>query len=151
MNSLIVFVFFIVGASCEKLCTDNCASNEVFTFCGGIGKCQRNCMTRNLPINKTCACEPGCQCKPGFIRDYRFNCIPTNKCPALLPTGNKICPANEAYSDCMAGCQRTCNTLNVAFKCKCVEGCVCNKGYVRSDITNLCVLENDCKCKDLYN
>lgn len=148
MKSVIVFVFFIVAASCEPFCKDNCRSNEVYTACGGAGMCQKNCMTRNIPNNKVCDCENGCQCKPGFIRDHRFICIPNNQCPALLPAGNKKCPANEVFSDCMAGCQKTCNTLDIAFKCKCVEGCVCNEGYVRSDITNLCVLVNECKCKD---
>ena len=141
-------MFFIVSASCQKLCTENCASNEEYTDCGGAGMCQRNCMTRNLPIKKTCDCEPGCQCKSGFIRDFRFNCIPNNKCSALLPTGQKVCLANEVYSECMAGCQKTCSTLDIAFKCKCIEGCVCMDGYVRSDITNLCVLENKCKSKN---
>lgn len=150
MKSLIAFVLFIVGVSCQTLCINNCAINEEYTICGGIGMCQKNCMTRNLPI-KECICEPGCQCKPGFIRDYRFICIPNNKCPVRsLPIGSRICPANEVYSECMAGCQKTCNTLDVAFKCKCVEGCVCNEGYVRSDITNLCVLEERCKSNDSY-
>lgn len=150
MKSLIVFVLFIACVSCQTLCTNNCASNEVYSICGGIGKCQKNCMTRNLPIDKTCVCEPGCLCRPGFIRDYRFICIPNNHCPKVqLPVGSKICPANEVYSDCMAGCQKTCNTLDVIFKCKCVKGCVCNEGYVRHDITNLCVLEDKCKSKNL--
>ena len=58
------------------------------------------------------------------------------------------CPPNSNYSLCASSCPETC--LHVAEEpgCEeqCVEGCVCNPGFVLSN--DKCVPREDCGCVD---
>lgn len=116
-------------------------------------------------------------CGPGF-RCQNGQCVARTDCPAImpppLPTGcsydsytdingcpkvaivcpqqNGRCGSNSVYSTCASACPQTCNNVGMAFACNrmCVEGCVCNTGYIfRTDNQTLgCVLENDCPLRD---
>ncbi|KAJ0006358.1 hypothetical protein NQD34_013631 [Periophthalmus magnuspinnatus] len=62
----------------------------------------------------------------------------------------KPCPPNSHYSDCTAPCPPTCSDL-FPLLCHlppstCVEGCLCDAGYVLSD--NKCVRLDQCGCMD---
>ncbi|XP_075427180.1 IgGFc-binding protein-like isoform X9 [Ascaphus truei] len=60
------------------------------------------------------------------------------------------CPTNSRYTDCASLCPPTCNDIFAPAVCdkpvQCMEGCVCNKGYVLSD--DKCVPLSDCGCRD---
>lgn len=154
MNNFVILVFASIlltlpapSHSGAVLCDQNCASNEIYSRCTGPN--QRNCWARNLTIADE-DCVTGCVCAPRFIRDPNtYLCIPEDKCPPLPKPWT--CPLNEVYSKCNAGCQKTCDTLNVAFKCKCVPGCVCKNGYVRSQISGKCIPIEDCSCEHLFS
>ena len=106
------------------------------------------CSTRNTTVEE-CACVSGCICKAGFIRDANtYKCIKISSCP---PIDSKTCARNEVYSECGATwCQKNCNTINENwFKCACVTGCICRDGYIRSPITNQCILITSCESKYL--
>jgi hypothetical protein len=50
------------------------------------------------------------------------------------------------YSACGAnGCQNTCANPTLGQVCRgmCIEGCVCQEGYLRDDFNN-CVLAEEC-------
>ena len=58
-----------------------------------------------------------------------------------------ICPLNEIFTDCKAGCQLTCFTqfLNAPQKnCGCVPGCVCKDGFIRDANTFVCIPKTKC-------
>ena len=56
------------------------------------------------------------------------------------------CPPNSNYSFCASRCPKTC-TSGDTTRCdqSCVEGCVCNEGFVLSG--DQCVSLADCGCK----
>lgn len=56
------------------------------------------------------------------------------------------CPRNSRYSDCASACPPTCPFPDKPQKCnkKCVQGCVCLKGYALSD--GACVPVKSCGC-----
>ncbi|KAI8485101.1 hypothetical protein Bbelb_372070 [Branchiostoma belcheri] len=65
--------------------------------------------------------------------------VPTD-CP--LP-----CMANAHYASCTTACPATCRDRNAPNTCEvqqCVEGCVCDDGFVLGG--NKCTLEADCGC-----
>ena len=140
--TILSFLFPVPSLSGDVSCDKICPQWEVYSRCAGPN--QPNCSNRSATTDEP-QCMPGCVCTRGMIRDPNtFTCISEHKCPN--PANNpKWCPLNEVYSDCLAGCQRTCETLNVAFKCRCVSGCVCKDGHVRSQITSQCVPIKSCK------
>ena len=153
MNCKIVIVFLIscfVGALCQKLCIDSCPLNEVFSECKGGAFCQKTCSTRNTTVGE-CDCVSGCICKTGYFRDVNtYKCIKRSSCPPIPKVNNTICATNEVYSECATLCQKNCySTKNDEFKCGCVAGCICRKGYIRSPITNQCILISACDSKYL--
>ncbi|XP_063297781.1 uncharacterized protein LOC134586215 [Pelobates fuscus] len=60
------------------------------------------------------------------------------------------CPTHSHYTECVSLCPPTCNDIYASAVCdkpnKCVEGCVCNDGYVLSD--DKCVPLKSCGCRD---
>ncbi|KAM8953099.1 IgGFc-binding protein-like [Pelodytes ibericus] len=67
--------------------------------------------------------------------------------PTLCPL---TCPTHSHYSTCVSLCPSTCNDIFAPAVCdkpnKCVEGCVCNDGYVLSN--SKCVTLKSCGCRD---
>ncbi|XP_025032591.1 zonadhesin-like [Python bivittatus] len=61
------------------------------------------------------------------------------------------CPPNSFYSSCALPCPPTCNNIYASELCEkppgeCLEGCVCNEGFVLSD--DQCVPLSQCGCQD---
>ena len=59
------------------------------------------------------------------------------------------CPPNSYFTTCVSTCEEDCfSYLNPSNEeCEegnCIEGCVCNEGYVRSG--DQCVLPTECGC-----
>ncbi|XP_059841964.1 zonadhesin-like [Hypanus sabinus] len=61
-----------------------------------------------------------------------------------------FCPVNSSYVTCAPACPATCNNINAGSSCAkasmCVEGCVCDVGFVQSD--DRCVSVSECGCRD---
>lgn len=82
----------------------------------------------------------------GFIVPLVLTCLFVCVCgpvPAALP-----CPPNSHYSDCTPPCPPTCADLFPMFcpqpPTQCVEGCMCDAGFVLSD--GKCVSLSNCGC-----
>uniref|UniRef100_A0AAY4EYN3 VWFD domain-containing protein n=1 Tax=Denticeps clupeoides TaxID=299321 RepID=A0AAY4EYN3_9TELE len=56
------------------------------------------------------------------------------------------CPKNSHFEQCGVACPATCEDPGAPSKCRapCVEGCTCDKGFVRRG--NQCVPESQCGC-----
>lgn len=60
------------------------------------------------------------------------------------------CPRHSKYTDCASLCPSTCNNIYAPDVCDkptaCLEGCVCDDGYVLSG--DQCVSLKSCGCRD---
>lgn len=141
MNSKVLLSFllsFVPSIIAQfQNCNNICPINEIFS--PNTSQCQPTCYSRNFEkVLFKCDSGKGCECKDGYVRDQdTYKCIPMSSCKGK-PTNN-TCPLNEIYSDCLAGCPQTCKTRYRDYKCKCVPGCVCKRGFVRSDINFQCI------------
>ncbi|XP_077146435.1 IgGFc-binding protein-like isoform X6 [Ranitomeya variabilis] len=67
--------------------------------------------------------------------------------PSFCPLA---CPTHSRYTDCASLCPPTCTNIYAEDTCEkpttCMEGCVCNDGYVLSG--DQCVSLNSCGCRD---
>lgn len=131
---LLSLLVWTESSVCEvPLCADNCPAGEIYSRCGA-GVCEANCW--NQPASD-CPCTAGCVCGPGLIRHPNtYKCVKPKSCPMRMPGQ---CPLNESWSECLGGCQKSCDTRLAQFKCKCIPGCVCRSGYIRSSITGQCI------------
>ncbi|XP_030629325.1 zonadhesin, partial [Chanos chanos] len=66
------------------------------------------------------------------------------------PRPTPSCPRNSHYTDCMPACQPTCKHLHGQPDCNadepCVQGCVCDDGFILKKRT--CVPIRECGCQD---
>lgn len=143
---LLLVISFLTKAMCQiKYCEKICPTNEVFSY--NASQCQNTCYDSNIGQNRKCLVGPGCNCKNGYIRHQdTYQCIPANSCNDKR--SSKRCPMNEFYSDCDAGCQKTCGSIYSNPQCQqCSSGCVCRSGYFRSDINLQCLTPVECQSK----
>lgn len=141
---VMVFILLLFHQSyCqETFCERSCPENEVFS--SNVSQCQNTCFNRNFNTTKTCALNLGCVCRQGFIRNQdTYKCIPSVSC--LDKRRPKQCADSEFYSDCDAGCQKTCRTRAIPLACDCVGGCICRTGYIRSEVNFQCIPEELCQ------
>ena len=126
----------------DIFCEQSCPVNEVFS--SNVSQCQNTCYNQNFNMTSKCAVGPGCVCKQGFIRNQdSYQCVPLKTC--LDKRYSKQCSDNEFYSDCDAGCQRTCRIRNIVINCNCVAGCACRTRFIRSDVNFQCIPESLCQ------
>lgn len=142
---LVVFAFSLLfcPSFCQsKFCAKNCQINEVYS--ANVSQCQNTCFYQDFNTTANCETAPGCVCQAGYIRHQdTYRCIPISLCP--IRRGAKHCPENEYFSNCDAECQQSCSRRNENVRCKCVSGCSCRTGYVRSDITYQCIPVQSCQ------
>lgn len=138
---LIVSLFAI--AKCQvRYCEKICPTNEVFSY--NATQCQNTCFDPTYSQSKNCRVGPACICKNGYIRNQdTYQCVPVSSCTDKR--SSKGCPMNEFYSDCDAGCQKTCSSIYSAVQCQCSSGCICRTGYFRSDINHQCQTARECQ------
>lgn len=143
---IISIVLVYVVESQKPSCASQCDWTEDFSECGGALACQSTCKNQKLETTK-CACVKGCKCRDGYVRDdYSDKCVPIEFC-SRLATSN--CKKNEQYSDTLAGCQKTCKTLNTPVACKRKAGCICQRGFVRrANENSACVPIEQCPDAD---
>lgn len=67
---------------------------------------------------------------PPFLRTFRSANLSN---PRSIP-GH--CPLNERYDENAPYCQETCQNTKCMIPC---NGCVCDKGYIRDEITHACI------------
>lgn len=147
MALLLVFsILFSLGSCSAKYCAQICPTNEVYS--SNVSQCQNTCFYPKFNSTVRCAMGPGCVCRAGYVRHQdTYTCIPIDSCS--IRKGAKHCPYNEYFSDCDAECQLSCSTRNAAVKCKCISGCSCRTGFVRSDVTYQCIPERSCQSNSL--
>ena len=141
----VVLLCYLHTSLCQvKFCEKNCQINEVFS--SKVCVQHNTCYEESFNHSSICLIGPGCVCRQGFIRHQdTFQCVPITSCVDKIKP--KQCAVNEFFSDCDAACQKTCtNNLNTA-RCRCVSGCVCRTGYIRSDVNYRCIPENSCRSK----
>ncbi|XP_013134472.1 PREDICTED: zonadhesin-like isoform X2 [Papilio polytes] len=89
--------------------------------------------------------QPGCACKPGFLRlNLNSTCIPTKECPELKgsPDYNKTkCTLPNESLKCVKSCPppKMCRNRGVFTNCLqnkteiCQHKCICDDGYYRNE------------------
>ncbi|KOB67041.1 Serine protease inhibitor 28, partial [Operophtera brumata] len=87
-------------------------------------------------------CEPGCACKPGFLRLENSPCIPICDCPYMAEDPRLL----SCVQDCPP--ETTCRTRGIQYKCqqsekKCEMKCVCKPGYYKNALGD-CITEKEC-------
>lgn len=139
MKGYIISSFLLlleIATSGAIQCADNCVKNEIYSKCA-TGSCQPTCWEKGT---EDCDCIHGCVCDLGLIRDPNtYKCIAPADCPP-----KQKCPRNEEWSEYHAGCQKTCHTQDVEYKCQPVPGCICRDGYIRSAISGQCIPISKC-------
>lgn len=112
-----------------------CKKNSQYNNCG---TCRRTCedVANNITVIPcTKDCKDGCFCNEGYVLNST-ECVLEKDCP---------CNNHAHYETCGTACPLTCdNYSNPPQSCekRCVSGCVCDKGYVKSG--NVCVLPEQC-------
>lgn len=145
------FLFFLLSLDMVRcgrsFCENSCPSNEVYSR--NVSQCQNTCFNRKFNVTSNCHAGPGCVCGLGYTRHQNsYKCVKITACP--VKESPKQCPINEVYSECGAGCFKTCSSQNFTTTCGCKSGCVCKKGFIRSDVNFQCIPEASCKSKN-YN
>ena len=81
---------------------------------------------------------PKCQCKFGFVRDSKGECIKQEKCPIN-------CGVNEIFREC-SSCEGTCDNQFPICAAVCQEPkCQCQPGFVRRN--GMCIPVESCNAK----
>ncbi|KAJ8724345.1 hypothetical protein PYW08_015819 [Mythimna loreyi] len=102
--------------------------NAVYSTCPSA--CERTCENPDPQICTLQCLEPGCVCKPGYLKSARGKCIKLEACPDSACGGDP----NAVYSTCPSACERTCENPDPQIcTLQCLEpGCVCKPGYLKS-------------------
>ncbi|XP_057184179.1 zonadhesin-like [Triplophysa rosa] len=78
--------------------------------------------------------------------------VQTTAGPIQTTASKPSCPINSYYTDCIPACQPTCSHLHGPPNCNteepCVQGCMCDDGFVLKQRT--CVPISECGCKDSH-
>ncbi|KAJ3659791.1 hypothetical protein Zmor_011462 [Zophobas morio] len=138
MFSFIISTLLLLGAT-SGLRFPICAENEEYLDCGT--ECPQTCLEIFEPRQCSDVCVEGCFCKEGFVRAGESGpCVPRASCKNVPQ-----CAANEIYTKCAPLCPPTCEEKEPK-PCldKCLDGCVCKEGYIRSVTGGACVPEDTC-------
>ncbi|KAJ8724346.1 hypothetical protein PYW08_015820 [Mythimna loreyi] len=140
------------GGKCIKLeaCPDSACGgdpNAVYSTCPSA--CERTCENPDPQICTLQCLEPGCVCKPGYVKSAGGKCIKLEACPADGCNGDR----NATFNECPSYCPRTCDSQDsdrVCIAACAPRGCACNPGYVLTAQADggKCVLPKDCPVKD---
>uniref|UniRef100_A0A0N5BJT7 TIL domain-containing protein n=1 Tax=Strongyloides papillosus TaxID=174720 RepID=A0A0N5BJT7_STREA len=132
--------------------TGICPQNEYWRNCKT--GCERTCYD-DPRIKKVCddRCDnPGCICKPRFVRDpLTDDCVRYADCGVTLTPWPTVttpkCSENAHFDKCGTSCPLTCsNYFDPPKVCNsdCVVGCQCDKSFVLNEETGKCILAVEC-------
>lgn len=143
--ALLLLSTFIFSTTAQiPSCTTICPKNEVFSSTAST--CQETCYSALKDCSIGCSEGNGCVCAGGYVRHPDIHiCIPRSSCPRK--PNSKSCPKNEVYSESAAGCQKSCATRRIQVKCMPRAGCMCKDGFIRNDITGMCIRVGSCDCE----
>ncbi|EYC24264.1 hypothetical protein Y032_0014g2407 [Ancylostoma ceylanicum] len=114
-----------------------CGTNEERKKCGTA--CEPTCANPNPRCTKQCI-NNVCQCRFGFIRNSKNECIPTNACPP----SERPCGTNEERVECGTACEPTCSDPEPVCTKQCIKDvCRCRFGFIRNS-KNQCIPTNAC-------
>ncbi|CCQ25689.1 Follistatin-like domain-containing protein [Caenorhabditis elegans] len=121
-------------------CPVNEVSNECHNPCT-----EKKCPQKNAPqVNCLMACQVGCSCMDGFVRNNQGVCVKEAECPAI---GSQTCGTNEEPNQCHNACfEKKCPVKpQPLVNCmeKCDIGCSCKKGFLRNR-QGQCVNPTEC-------
>ncbi|XP_072752030.1 chymotrypsin inhibitor-like [Anoplolepis gracilipes] len=72
----VAIFLFLIGVTIINA-VPHCGENELFNSCGS--SCPSTCETP-VPSVCTLACNPGCDCIQGYVRNAQNRCILTQNC-----------------------------------------------------------------------
>lgn len=151
ISTLIFFdaVMLCVGKGNYEHFDPPCGENERFTECASSTCFEETCDEIRHPTSKpkrcTKDCRKGCQCKPGFYRNFDGRCVGEMSC--------LMCGSGEEWIDCGRG---SCEADEYDLTCDIVvndsggvvainsSGCKCAKDFYRS-FESLCVSRPACE------
>ncbi|CAG2106793.1 unnamed protein product [Medioppia subpectinata] len=115
-------------------------ANGYYSTCGS--NCPITCENyNNPPTFCDFVCRVGCVCNKGYVLSGTQVLLSRIRAP--LP----VC-VNGKYSSCASLCEKTCQNVNsppMMCAAVCVNGCVCNPGYIKESSNSLrCVAAANC-------
>ncbi|KAL4708388.1 hypothetical protein ACJJTC_019624, partial [Scirpophaga incertulas] len=127
-----------------------CRENEKYVKCPETLCVPQNCTELGYPVpcpivgpDGRCPGSPKCVCIEGYLRNSKGVCVPQKQC-------RPQCGNNEVWSTCANGGCGKWNCTQIAEPDLCIDpieckgGCVCQKGYLRSQNGN-CITEEQCR------
>lgn len=140
---LFLMLLNALSVQCQRsFCENSCPPHEVFSQ--NASQCQNTCFNRKFNVTSNCHLGPRCVCELGYMRHQdSYKCIKLTTCS--VQDSPSRCPKNEVYSKCDASCFKTCSSRYSNTTCGCRSGCVCKKGFIRSDINFQCIPESSCR------
>ncbi|XP_051751504.1 IgGFc-binding protein isoform X1 [Ctenopharyngodon idella] len=140
------------------MCQEGCQCDDGFLFDGGecktLDSCGCHADGKFYKSGETVIlgeCEEKCLCKAGVFSCEPLECNENQICgkkDGALGCYNKetYCPVNMHYDACGTACAPSCADRNGPDECTlpCVEGCLCNAGFVRSG--DECIPVKKCGC-----
>ncbi|KAJ0177893.1 hypothetical protein K1T71_006766 [Dendrolimus kikuchii] len=137
----------ILNDLCEPPVTEpECGLNEEFSPCKincPPQTCESKYAIYYCPEQGPDKCEPGCNCKPGYLRNADGICILSEECPGQ-------CGTNEVWSSCVITCPpQSCDSIYTSYLCaqiepkSCEPGCNCMDGYLRNS-DGVCIPSEQC-------
>uniref|UniRef100_A0A4W3GPY7 IgGFc-binding protein-like n=1 Tax=Callorhinchus milii TaxID=7868 RepID=A0A4W3GPY7_CALMI len=139
--------------NCPKTCTEGCECDDGFYAdgdqcissekCGCFENGQYYKVTRH---GVSLVCERVCYICAAVKRSEMPSAMKGTPVVCLLFSADIKCPENSHYAACAIACPATCEDPLAPLKCKqrCVEGCDCDEGHVRTG--DKCVSIQTCGC-----
>ncbi|XP_016416622.1 IgGFc-binding protein [Sinocyclocheilus rhinocerous] len=140
------------------LCQEGCQCDDGFLFDGGecrtLDSCGCHVDGTFYKSGQTVIrgeCDEKCTCKAGVFSCEPLECVEDEICgkkDGAIGCYNKdtYCPVNMYYDACGTACAASCADRDAPSKCTlpCVEGCLCNAGFVRKG--DECIPVKKCGC-----
>ncbi|XP_014475511.1 PREDICTED: venom peptide BmKAPI-like [Dinoponera quadriceps] len=137
---LILLVVGTVLSIANGLSLLKCKKNEEWTECGSW--CQPTCCEKEPKVCPA-VCVRRCQCKSGYLRNSRGECVLPCDCNCTA-TSQRRCGRHEKWTTCGTPCSSGCSSqTRRACAQQCFTGCQCKQGFLLN-AAGVCVPRNKC-------